>query len=103
VPLTAANKRKINKIKALSELAGRERWGRPPTQGLGILVPANGFRRLTEKIVRGIYFLEDKKFIEPPYFIEFYALTDDGALPIREQLDPYARARHSYTTSRSVR
>src|ERR1700730_10477190 len=36
-----------------------ERWGRPPTQGLGIPVPANSFRRLTEKVVRGIYFLED--------------------------------------------
>jgi hypothetical protein len=66
-----------------------ERWGRPPTQGLGILVPANGFRRLTEKIVRGLYFLEDKKFIEPPYVIEFYALTDDAALPIKEQLDRF--------------
>jgi hypothetical protein len=68
-----------------------ERWGRPPTQGLGILARANGFRRLTEKIVRGIYFLEDEKFIEPPYFIEFYALTDDGALPVKEQLDLFGK------------
>jgi hypothetical protein len=68
-----------------------ERWGRPPTQGLGILARANGFRRLTEKIVRGIYFLEDEKFIEPPYFIEFYALTDDGALPVKEQLDRFGK------------
>jgi hypothetical protein len=31
---------------------------------------ADSFRRLTEKIVRGIVYIEDKKIIEPPYAVE---------------------------------
>jgi hypothetical protein len=68
-----------------------ERWGRPPTQGLGIRVSQYSLRRLTEKIVRGIYFLKDKSFVEPPYVIEFHALTDEGASPLNELLDRYGQ------------
>ena len=56
-----------------------ERWGRSSQESLGIRVPAKSFRCLTEKIVRGIYYLEDQMFIEPPLTIKFYALTDVGA------------------------
>jgi hypothetical protein len=78
-----------------------ERWGRPATQGLGIRVPANSMRRLTEKIVRGVYFLEGQKFVEPPYVIHFYALKDEGAAPIQEILARFGpgvlpRARDCY-------
>jgi hypothetical protein len=34
--------------------------------------------RITEKIVRGIYYIEDSIFIEPPYEITFYALPENG-------------------------
>lgn len=68
-----------------------ERWGRPPQEGLGILVPAESLRRLTEKIVRGIYYLKDETFIEPPYTIDFYALDDDGAAPFRILLDQFGQ------------
>lgn len=68
-----------------------ERWGRPATQGLGIPVPANSLRRLTEKIVRGIFFLEDNVFIEANHSIEFYALTEEGAEPIKKLLDCFGR------------
>jgi hypothetical protein len=72
-----------------------ERWGRPMTEGLGVRIPAKSFRRLTDKIVRGIYFLDSQKFIEPPYAIEFYALSDEGAGPLRDLLarsaEVYAR------------
>jgi hypothetical protein len=71
-----------------------EKWGRAPGQGIAVRIPADSFRRLTEKIVRGIFFLEDKKFIEPPYHILFFALDDAGAQPARELLD---RAGVTYT------
>lgn len=41
------------------------------------------------KIVRGIYFIEDERFIEPPYSIDFYALEDKGSAPIKELLDRF--------------
>jgi hypothetical protein len=68
-----------------------ERWGRPLDQGIAFHIPANSFRRLTEKIVKGIYFLEDKKFLEPPYTIDFYAVSDEGAQPVKELLDRFGR------------
>jgi hypothetical protein len=68
-----------------------ERWGRPSAQGLGVCVPANSLRRLTEKIVRGIFFLEDNAFIEADHAIAFYALTDEGAEPIKNLLDRFGR------------
>jgi hypothetical protein len=64
-----------------------ERWGRPRGEGIGVRIPAECFRRLTEKIVRGIFFLEDKKFIEPPYHVLFFALDDASAQPARELID----------------
>jgi hypothetical protein len=66
-----------------------ERWGRSSQEGLGIRVPAESIRRLSEKIVRGIYYLEDDKFIEPPFTIEFYALTDEGAEPVKDILERF--------------
>lgn len=54
--------------------------------GIGVRIPADSFRRLTEKIVRGIFFLENKTFIEPPYVVQFFALDDVGAQPARELL-----------------
>jgi hypothetical protein len=66
-----------------------ERWARSSHEGIGILIPAESIRRLTEKIVRGIYYLEDEKFIEPPFFIEFFALTDESAEPVKDILDRF--------------
>lgn len=66
-----------------------ERWGRPLEEAIGIRVPAESLRRLTAKIVRGIYYLEDQVFIEPPLRVEFYALTDDGAEPVKNVLERF--------------
>lgn len=63
-----------------------ERWGQPLENRIAVRIPAESFRRITEKIVRGIFFLEDGKFIEPPYKINFFALDDAGAQPARELL-----------------
>ncbi len=45
------------------------------------------FERVTEKIVRGIYYIEDSVFIEPPHSIEFHALPEDGFTPWKDALD----------------
>jgi hypothetical protein len=66
-----------------------ERWGRSSQEAIGIRVPVESIRRLSEKIVRGIYFLEDQKFIEPPFTIEFFALTDEGAEPVKDILENF--------------
>jgi len=68
-----------------------ERWGRPPTEGLGIRVPAESLRRLAEKIVRGIFFLEDNTFLGADHSIDFYALTDEGAGPIKHLLHRFGK------------
>ena len=43
-----------------------ERWERPEHEKMALLVPAEGLRRLTEKIVRGIVFKEDDRYVERP-------------------------------------
>ncbi len=60
------------------------KWGLPVEQQRAIKIPAEGFRRITEKIARGIFYLEDRRFIEPPYSVQCFALNDAGAQPVRE-------------------
>lgn len=66
-----------------------ERWGRPLGSGIGLLISVASFQAITEKIVRGLEYHERKRFIEPPYQIKFFAISDEGAEPIRELLDEH--------------
>jgi hypothetical protein len=68
-----------------------ERWQRDMQDQAAITVPAESFRLLTEKIVRGIFYVEDKKFIDLPFKIEFFALDSEAAQPIREPLDRFGK------------
>lgn len=68
-----------------------EKWGRPREEQVAIRIPNDSFRRLTEKVVRGIFYVEDEKFIEPPFAVTFYALGDDRAEPIRKMLDQFGQ------------
>jgi len=68
-----------------------ERWGRQKNAQTALLIPASSFRRITEKIVRGIFYIEDKQYIESPYIIDFYALQDDGASEIIELLAHFGK------------
>ena len=38
----------------------------------------------TSQIVRGIWYIENQEFIDPPLTIVFYALEDEKAAPIQE-------------------
>jgi hypothetical protein len=42
-----------------------ERWGRPIEEQVAVLLPAQSLRLMTEKIVRGIFCVQDGVFIEP--------------------------------------
>jgi hypothetical protein len=59
-----------------------EKWNRPLEEQSAILLPAKSLQKLTEKIVRGIFFIEDQRFIEPSYGIQFFALTNQDARPM---------------------
>jgi hypothetical protein len=65
-----------------------DRWG-IPGERIAILIPKESFERITEKIVRGIYYIEDGAFIEPPYEIDFYVLPEDGIAPWKDVLDKW--------------
>lgn len=70
-----------------------ERWNRIVDYQVAIPIPADHFQRMTEKIVRGLFFIEEGKLIEPPYVVEQFALHDDAALPVRDLLRKYG---HTY-------
>src|SRR5262249_8297983 len=55
-----------------------DRWGTPPAQQVGIPIPKESMQLLTEKIVRGIFYVEDGLFIEPPFKIEMWVLPHSG-------------------------
>lgn len=64
-----------------------ERWHRAREDQVALLVPADYIRRFCEKIVKGITYRESNTFIEPPFSIEFYALDEGEAEPIKTMLD----------------
>jgi hypothetical protein len=66
-----------------------DRWKDIPGGRSAILIPAQSFERITEKIVRGIFYIEEKKFIEPPYKIDFFALAEEDAVLIEQMLDKF--------------
>ena len=68
-----------------------ERWGREKSSQVALLISAKSIQRLCEKIIRGIYYIEDKKFIEPPYKVDFYALSDEGSEEIKSILEKYGK------------
>jgi hypothetical protein len=48
-----------------------ERWGRSPEEQIAVLLPAESLELMTKKIVRGVFYIKDEIFIEPPYEIDF--------------------------------
>lgn len=64
-----------------------ERWDRHPDSAIALKIPAEYFRRITEKIVRGITYLDTKRYIEPPHRVHFFALDENGAKPLLELIE----------------
>jgi hypothetical protein len=68
------------------------RWNLPAEEQHAVLVPADSFRRITEKIVRGLFYVEDGRFIEPPYRIDFLVLDGDAPQFWRHVVDRFGNA-----------
>jgi hypothetical protein len=66
------------------------RSGIPKEDHLPVLIPVETFDRLTEKIVRGIFYVADRKFIEPPFTVESFALDPSVSGPIQELIEKFA-------------
>jgi len=46
-------------------------------------IPADYFGLIAAKIVRGIFYIEDQKFIEPPYVIEFHTFVPNDEVAVQ--------------------
>ncbi len=68
-----------------------ERWERPPEEQGAVLIPRAHFRRLSEKITRGIHYLVERHYIPPPFVIDQVAVDDSDASPIAELLQEYGQ------------
>ncbi|NPU15000.1 hypothetical protein HL666_29925 [Bradyrhizobium sp. 83002] len=68
-----------------------ERWGRGKSEQLAIQIPRAGLDAMTEKIVRGLAYREDGRFIEPPYTIQTF-LDGTGADVAREMIKKAGQA-----------
>lgn len=66
-----------------------EKAARGQSDPIPLLIPAEGFRRITEKIVRGITYVDSGRYIEPPHSVQFYALRDEHTAELREVLTKY--------------
>lgn len=53
---------------------------------VAIPVSATSIRRLVEKIVRGITYIEDGKFVEKPFAVQHYVLSEESAGPFKALL-----------------
>jgi hypothetical protein len=68
-----------------------DRWADIPGERSAILIPKRSFERITEKIVRGIYYIEDGVYIAPPFSISFFALPDGGVPEWNDPLDRWGK------------
>lgn len=58
----------------------------PANEQVAIPVSAAAIHRLAEKVVRGLIYLNDSRFVEEPFKIEQFVLDDEGSRPIRQAL-----------------
>jgi hypothetical protein len=68
-----------------------ERWGRPTEEQIAVLVPAESFEMITKKIVRGIFYIEDGIFLEPPFTIDFFVLPEEATSTWADALDRFGK------------
>lgn len=61
------------------------------SEQVAIKIRANGLKMLTEKIVRGITYLEESQFIENSYKIETPVVDEFGAREFQNLLDRYGK------------
>jgi hypothetical protein len=55
---------------------------------VGLLIRKSYLKKFTEKIVKGIIYLEDKKYVEDPYYIQFYVHNRESIQYLLEKIHP---------------
>jgi len=58
---------------------------------LGFLIPASSVQKLGEKIVRGITYIAESKYIEKPFRIAIYVVEDNAVAAVLEDIKHYSR------------
>jgi hypothetical protein len=66
-----------------------EKWGRPPERQVAVPIPKKSVDRLFEKIIRGLAYIEEGRFIEPPYTVSLYPLADADSSVFTSLLDKF--------------
>ena len=56
---------------------------------VAIPVSAKSIRRLAEKVVRGLIYLQDGRLVQDPFTIDCYVLDDGGTAPIKQALEKF--------------
>lgn len=62
--------------------------GTDEKEKIGLLIRKSHLKKFTEKIVRGITYLQDKKYIDAPYYIQFYVHNRDSIRYLLEHIHP---------------
>jgi hypothetical protein len=65
------------------------RWADTNGEPVALLIPKNSFKRITEKIVRGIFYIAEAKFIEPPHTIDCFVFDEDGSAFCEQALERF--------------
>lgn len=60
-------------------------------ESVAVPIPAKGLQKLTEKICRGIFYLEDATFIEPPYNVVHHVVSEYDAAPLIGMLGQFGK------------
>jgi len=68
-----------------------ERWGRPREEQLAVHVPSAHLHRLVEKIVKGIAFIEDGRYVDSSAEIKHHVITQEGAEPLLQLLQRHGK------------
>lgn len=66
-----------------------ERWGRPKSEQVAITVSPENLERFAEKIVRGVFYVQDEIFIDPPFKVDVHILDSKGIEVLSESLDQF--------------
>ena len=79
-----------------------ERWGRPREEQVYIRIPNADLRRFIEKIVRGIHYVADQRFVDPTWIIDVYPMGESVAGEVAPMLGS-ASAEYSIAPAITVR
>jgi hypothetical protein len=58
----------------------------PNEERVGLPIPVEYFTLIAVKVVRGLFFVEEQRFIEPPYTIDHYVYDEEEARPFEAAL-----------------